>query len=307
MANTNTKTAPRSTKIKESFGSRLFDIVDILIVCLLLACVLIPLVHIVAASFSNPSLFVGHKGILLWPEGFSLASYQAVLKNAFLWTGYANTLFIVLVGTVLNVLLSMVAAYCLPCAYALSRKDLRGRGIIMIFFMIPMYFSGGMIPLYLVVKGVGLYGSRWALILPTLVDTYNLIIMRTAFAGVPDSLEESAKLDGANAWTILWRIMAPLVKPTVAVITLYYAVSHWNSWFNAMLFLRDKTQYPLQLILRQILIQNDTADMTAGADYLISETIQYATVVVATLPILCIYPFVQKYFVKGVMIGAIKG
>ena len=118
---------------------------------------------------------------------------------------------------------------------------------------------------------------------------------------------KSAKLDGANAWTILWRIMAPLVKPTVAVITLYYAVSHWNSWFNAMLFLRDKTQYPLQLILRQILIQNDTADMTAGADYLISETIQYATVVVATLPILCIYPFVQKYFVKGVMIGAIKG
>ena len=240
-------------------------------------------------------------GILLWPEGFSLASYQAVFKNTFLWTGYANTLFIVLVGTVLNVLLSMVAAYCL------SRKRVAAGPTIMKLLVFTMYFSGGMIPLYLVVKGVGLYGSRWALILPTLVDTYNLIIMRTAFAGVPDSLEESAKLDGANAWTILWRIMAPLVKPTVAVITLYYAVSHWNSWFNAMLFLRDKTQYPLQLILRQILIQNDTADMTAGADYLISETIQYATVVVATLPILCIYPFVQKYFVKGVMIGAIKG
>lgn len=301
MANTNTKTAPRGTKIKESFGSRLFDVVDVLIICVLLACVLIPLIHIVAASFSNPSLFVGHKGILLWPEGFSLASYQAVLKNAFLWTGYANTLFIVIVGTVLNVLLSMVAAYCL------SRKHVAAGPTIMKLLVFTMYFSGGMIPLYLVVKGVGLYGSRWALILPTLVDTYNLIIMRTAFAGVPDSLEESAKLDGANAWTILWRIMAPLVKPTVAVITLYYAVSHWNSWFNAMLFLRDKTQYPLQLILRQILIQNDTADMTAGADYLISETIQYATVVVATLPILCIYPFVQKYFVKGVMIGAIKG
>ena len=301
MANTNTKTAPRSTKIKESFGSRLFDVVDVLIICLLLACVLIPLIHIVAASFSNASLFVGHKGILLWPEGFSLASYQAVFKNTFLWTGYANTLFIVLVGTVLNVLLSMVAAYCL------SRKRVAAGPTIMKLLVFTMYFSGGMIPLYLVVKGVGLYGSRWALILPTLVDTYNLIIMRTAFAGVPDSLEESAKLDGANAWTILWRIMAPLVKPTVAVITLYYAVSHWNSWFNAMLFLREKTQYPLQLILRQILIQNDTADMTAGADYLISETIQYATVVVATLPILCIYPFVQKYFVKGVMIGAIKG
>ena len=244
------KSAPRGTKIKESFGSRLFDIVDILIVCLLLACVLIPLIHIVAASFSNPSLFVGHKGILLWPEGFSLASYQAVFKNTFLWTGYANTLFIVIVGTVLNVLLSMVAAYCL------SRKHVAAGPTIMKLLVFTMYFSGGMIPLYLVVKGVGLYGSRWALILPTLVDTYNLIIMRTAFAGVPDSLEESAKLDGANAWTILWRIMAPLVKPTVAVITLYYAVSHWNSWFNAMLFLRDKTQYPLQLILRQILIQN---------------------------------------------------
>lgn len=207
MANTNTKTAPRSTKIKESFGSRLFDVVDVLIICLLLACVLIPLIHIVAASFSNPSLFVGHKGILLWPEGFSLASYQAVFKNTFLWTGYANTLFIVLVGTVLNVLLSMVAAYCL------SRKRVAAGPTIMKLLVFTMYFSGGMIPLYLVVKGVGLYGSRWALILPTLVDTYNLIIMRTAFAGVPDSLEESAKLDGANAWTILWRIMAPLVKP----------------------------------------------------------------------------------------------
>lgn len=262
---------------------------------------LIPLIHIVAASFSNPALFVAHKGILLWPEGFSVASYQAVFKNTFLWTGYANTLFVVIVGTLLNVLLSMVAAYCL------SRKRVAAGPTIMKLLVFTMYFSGGMIPLYLVVKGVGLYGSRWALILPSLVDTYNLIIMRTAFAGVPDSLEESAKLDGANAWTILWKIMAPLVKPTVAVITLYYAVSHWNSWFNAMLFLRDKTQYPLQLILRQILIQNDTADMTAGADYLIGETIQYATVVVATLPILCIYPFVQKYFVKGVMIGAIKG
>ncbi len=160
MANTNTKNAPRGTKIKESFGSRLFDIVDILIVCLLLACVLIPLVHIVAASFSNPSLFVGHKGILLWPEGFSLASYQAVFKNAFLWTGYANTLFIVLVGTVLNVLLSMVAAYCL------SRKRVAAGPTIMKLLVFTMYFSGGMIPLYLVVKGVGLYGSRWALTCP---------------------------------------------------------------------------------------------------------------------------------------------
>lgn len=301
MAKEKLEQAPQGTKIKESFGSRLFDVINVLIICLLLACVLVPLIHIVAASFSVPSLFVAHKGILLWPEGFSLDSYAAVFKNKYVWTGYGNTLFIVLIGTVLNVLLSMIAAFCL------SRKHVGMGPTIMKLLVFTMYFSGGMIPTYLVVKGVGLYGSRWALILPALVDTYNLIIMRTAFASVPDSLEESAKLDGANPWTILWKIMAPLVKPTTAVITLYYAVSHWNSWFNAMLYLRDKTQFPLQLILRQILIQNDTADMTAGADYLVSETIQYATVVVATLPILCIYPFVQKYFVKGVMIGAVKG
>ena len=170
-----------------------------------------------------------------------------------------------------------------------------------------MLFSGGLIPSFLLLASLNMLNTYWSIVVPGALVPWYCILIRTYFMSIPDSLEESAKLDGANAWTILWRIMAPLVKPTVAVITLYYAVSHWNSWFNAMLFLRDKTQYPLQLILRQILIQNDTADMTAGADYLISETIQYATVVVATLPILCIYPFVQKYFVKGVMIGAIKG
>ena len=171
-----------------------------------------------------------------------------------------------------------------------------------------MYFSGGMIPHYLVVKGVGLNNRIWALIIPSAISTYNLIIMRTAMVSVPDSLEESAKLDGANQWTILWKIMVPLVKPTIAVICLYYAVTHWNSWFNAMLFIRNKSGYPLQLVLREILLQNDTTAMTAGAeDYMISETIQFATIVVATVPILAIYPFIQRYFVKGVMIGAVKG
>ena len=179
----------------------------------------------------------------------------------------------------------------------------------MMALVFSMYFSGGMIPFYLVVKGVGLNNSIWALIIPSLVSTYNLIIMRTAMASVPESMEESAKLDGANHWTILWRIMFPLVKPTVAVICLYYAVTHWNAWFDSMLFIRDRERYPLQLILREILIQNDTTAMTAGGgeDYLISETIQFATIVVATLPILAFYPYIQKYFVKGVMIGAVKG
>lgn len=301
MTTATVRRSHRGTKMKESLGSRIFDVVDLVIICLLLACVLMPLIYITAASLSDPSLFVAQKGLILWPVGFSLESYKAVFKNSYIWSGYANTLFIVIVGTALNVFLTMIAAYCL------SRKRVGASSTIMKLLVFTMYFNGGMIPLYLVVKGVGLNGSLWSQIIPVLVDTYNLIILRTAFAGVPDSLEESAKLDGANAWTILWHIMAPLVKPTLAVITLYYAVSHWNSWFNAMLFLRDKTQFPLQLILRQILIQNDTADMTAGADVLISETIQYATIVVATIPILCIYPFVQKNFVKGVMIGSIKG
>jgi putative aldouronate transport system permease protein len=173
-----------------------------------------------------------------------------------------------------------------------------------------MYFNGGMIPTYLVVKGVGLNNSIWSLIIPTAISTYNLIIMRTAMAGVPESLVESAKIDGASHWRILWQIMVPLVKPTIAVLVLFYAVYNWNAWFNAMLFIRDRSGYPLQLVLRDILIQNDTSMMTACIDadeYLLSETIQYATIVVSTLPILALYPFIQKYFVKGVMIGAVKG
>jgi putative aldouronate transport system permease protein len=165
-----------------------------------------------------------------------------------------------------------------------------------------MYFSGGMIPFFLVVKGVGLYKSIWALILPSLINVFNLVIVRTAMTGVPDSLEESAQLDGAGHLTILFRIITPLVLPSVAVVALYYAVSHWNSWFNAMLFIKDRKFYPLQLILREILILSDTDE-----GFMMSETIQFATIVVATIPILCVYPFIQRYFVKGIMVGAVKG
>jgi putative aldouronate transport system permease protein len=270
--------------------------------CSLLVVIMIPLIHVLAASFSNASAYVRHEGLLILPEGFSTAAYKAVAQNRNIYTGYANTIFLVVVGTFLNIVFTLIAAYCL------SRKNVMWNNILMMGIVFSMYFNGGMIPTYLVVKGVGLKGSLWALIIPGLVSTYNLIIMRTAFVSVPDSLEESAKLDGANYWTILWKIMVPLVKPTIAVICLYYAVAHWNSWFNAMLYIRDRGKYPLQLILREILIQNSTDSMTTGNDdYMLSETIQYATIVVATLPILCIYPFIQRYFVKGIMIGAVKG
>lgn len=291
-------------KMKTSFSSKLFDVCNVIFMCLLMVVILIPLIHVVAASFSNPSDYVRHEGLLMYPVNFCLDAYKAVAKNKNILTGYINTIFIVTVGTTLNIVVTLIAAYCL------SRKNVMWTNILMLGIVFSMYFSGGMIPFYLVVKSVGLNNSIWSLILPTAVSTYNLIIMRTAMASVPDSLEESAKLDGANHWTILWKIMVPLVKPTIAVICLYYAVAHWNSWFNAMLFIHDKADYPLQLILREILLQNDTTAMTAGSgadDHLISETIQFATIVIATLPILTIYPFIQRYFVKGVMIGAVKG
>ena len=289
-------------KMKSSLGSRVFDIFNVLLMCTMMLLILIPLLHVLSASFSDPSAYVRHEGLLWHPLDFCLDAYKAVAKNKNILTGYMNTIFIVVVGTTINLISTLVAAYCL------SRKNVMWNGVLMLAIVFSMYFSGGMIPFYLVVKGVGLNGSIWSLIIPTAVNTYNLIIMRTAMASVPESLEESAKLDGANHWTILWKIMVTLVKPTIAVICLYYAVEHWNSWFNAMLFIRDKAGYPLQLVLREILLQNDTSAMTAGADdYLISETIQFATIVVATVPILAIYPFVQRYFVKGVMIGAVKG
>ncbi len=288
--------------MKESIGSRVFDVFNVIFMIALVVAVLIPLLHVVAASFSNPSDYVRHEGLLLTPLNPTLEAYKAVAKNKNILTGYMNTLFIVIVGTTLSLFLTVMAAYCL------SRKDVMFKNVIMLFIVFSMYFNGGMIPFYLVVKGVGLNNSIWSLIIPSAISTYNLIIMRTAMLTVPDSLEESARLDGANDWTILWKIMAPLVKPTIAVITLYYAVSNWNAWFNAMLFIHKKSGYPLQLILREILIQNETADMSAGIDdTLISETIQFATIVVATVPILCVYPFIQRYFVKGVMIGAVKG
>ena len=294
------KKGKKSGHIARTRGEQIGYAIIMLVLGLFAFSTIYPVWHVVMYSISDSKLSMSG-GFFFWPRGFSLKSYKMVFQTSQIWIAYRNSLLVTFVGTIMSVGLSAITAY------PLSRKRLHGRNFLSMVVFFTMLFSGGMIPLYLQVARLGLLDTFWSMILPTCMSAYNMVILRNFMQGVPDSLEESAKLDGANAWTILWRIMAPLVKPTVAVITLYYAVSHWNSWFNAMLFLRDKTKYPLQLILRQILIQNDTADMTAGADYLVSETIQYAPVIVATLPILCIYPFVQKYFVKGVMIGAIKG
>ena len=288
--------------IKLPLGERIFYKVDALLLIALCAAILIPLIHVVAGSFSNGSKYMAHVGLLFWPIDFTLDAYKAVMQNHNIWTGYANTLFIVTVGTALNILFSLLAAY------VLSRRNYMLKKFFNLLVVFSMYFSGGMIPFFLVVRGVGLYNSTWSLIIPSLINVFNLVIVRTAMQGVPDSLEESAELDGAGHLTILFRIITPLIKPTVAVICLYYAVAHWNSWFNAMLFVKKRSMYPLQMILREIIILNDLAASSTGDEaFFMSETIKFATIIVATLPILCVYPFIQKYFVKGIMVGAVKG
>lgn len=295
----------RKNKIKVSASSRIFDVFNVLLMIAVVICTFYPMIHIVMASFSDGNLLLAHRGILFKPLDFTLGGYKMVFKDPMILRGYANTIFVVVAGTVISVLLTATGAYFL------SRKNVMLQMPVMLYVMFTMFFSGGMIPFYFTVKDLGLYNSIWSLILPTAINTFNLIIMRTGFSAIPDSLEESAKLDGAGHLTILFKIVIPLAMPTIAVIILYYAVSYWNSWFNAMMFIQDRVKYPLQLVLRGVLMSNDTSAMTGGVNAVdkesVGESVKYGVIVVATIPILVVYPFLQKYFVKGVMIGAVKG
>ncbi|MFA6504449.1 MAG: carbohydrate ABC transporter permease [Treponemataceae bacterium] len=285
----------------------LVDAAIVMFMVSMIVLTLYPFYYIIMASISRPSELMSHRGLILAPlGGISWAAYKSVIfENPMIPIGYLNTIFYVAFGTVINITLTTLGAY------ALSRKKAKLVQPAMFAITFTMLFSGGMIPLFLLVKQLGLINSRLAILLPTAVSAYNLIIMRTSFQALPDSLEESAKMDGANDFIILWRIALPLSKAVVAVMVLFYSVSHWNSWFPAMMYLRDRDLYPLQLVLREILIMNNTESMTTGAAMSDAEpigaAIQYATIMVSTLPILVVYPFLQKYFVKGVMIGAIKG
>jgi putative aldouronate transport system permease protein len=293
--------------MKKDFG--LSDtVLDLFIHALLLALVIVtlyPLLYVAFASLSDAGRLIAHRGFLFAPLGFSLEAYVSVFKNPGILTGYRNTLFILVVGVAVNLIVTSLGAY------VLSRKNVLWNNFFMIAIVLTMFFSGGLIPLYLIVKGVGLIDSLWSTVIPFAVNTFNLIIMRTAFQSVPESLEESAKIDGASHFTILMRIIVPLSMPVIAVMILYYAVEKWNGWFWASIFIKDHKLYPLQLVLREILISNSTdgmaTDASAADRFQIGETIKYATIMVATVPILCVYPFVQKYFVKGVMVGALKG
>ncbi len=291
--------------MRVSLGEHIFRVCNTLFLSALMIVTVYPILYVAFASFSEPALMMAHKGILWKPLGFSLETYGAVFSNPMILLGYRNTLFIVIVGVALNLLLTSFAAY------ALSRKTLQYRKQLTLIIVFTMFFSGGLIPFYLLVRGLGITDTLWALILPTAISAFNLIIMRTSFEAVPDALEESAKIDGANDFGILFRIFLPLCKPVLAVVGLYYGVSHWNSWFNAMIFLQDRSLYPLQLILREILIIGEANSMAEGASQdeiiILGETLKYATIMVATLPIFLVYPLLQKYFVKGALIGAIKG
>lgn len=285
-------------------GDYLFMAFNASFLTLVVVATLYPFVFVFFASISDPTRMARHMGFLVAPLGFSLSSYKMVLSNPMILAGYTNTLIYMSAGTVLNLLMTALGAY------VLSRRRLMLRNLIMFFIVVTMFFSGGLIPYYLVVRGLGLTNKMWALILPTAISTYNMIVMRTAFAQIPDSMEESAKIDGASDYRILFWIIIPLAMPVVAVMILFYSVGHWNSWFPAMIFMRTREKYPLQLVLREILIASSTDSMTTDASSAdkepIGETVKYATIMTATLPILFVYPFLQRYFIKGIMIGALK-
>ncbi len=281
-------------------GEKIFNIFNMAIMVFMMIVCLYPFWYVVCASFSEASLLLGHTGGLLTPLGFSTAAYERVFANSRIWIGYANTLFYVVVGTTLNIILTVLGAFFL------SRENLPGKKAITLLIMFTMYFSGGMIPAFLNIQDLGLYKSRGASILSGAISTYNMMIMRSAIASIDKSLEESALLDGANYTTILFRILLPLTKATVAVLVIYYGVGNWNSWFSAMLYLSAADKEPLQLVIRSILIQSQMSDMGDETE-LLTEVIKYATIVVATVPILVIYPFMQKYFTKGTMVGSVKG
>lgn len=292
-------------KIRESMSRRVFLVVNYILLALIGFACFAPMWHVACCSISDPTVLAREGGFHLWPVApFSLAGYQAVLSYRNIAVGYMNTIFYVVVGTALNLVLTIVAAY------VLSRKRFLPGRVIMLLLTFTMLFNGGLIPTYLVYVRLGLINTRLAVLLSTAFNVFNMVILRTSFQGIPEALEESARLDGANDLVILTRIILPLSKASVAVITLFVAVTIWNSWFTSAIYQMDRNMWPIQMFLREVLINNSQKSLEAGAKASAMELqilVKYAIIIVATLPILCIYPFVQKYFVKGVLIGSVKG
>ncbi|RED41751.1 carbohydrate ABC transporter permease [Paenibacillus sp. VMFN-D1] len=269
--------------------------------------VLYPLFFVLIASVSNPGSVIRGE-VWLWPKGFSLIGYERLFGNKELLRGFMNTVMYTVVGTALNVVMTVAGAY------PLSRADFKGRHFFTFLIVFTMFFGGGMIPTYLLIKSLGLLNTFWAMIIPSAVSVWNILIMRTFFqSSIPKEVQEAAFMDGCSNIKILLKVVLPLSGPVLAVMVLFYAVGHWNAYFSALLYLSDRDLYPMQLFLREILVQNqmqemvDISDDTLARSLMDAEAIKYAAVIVTNLPMLILYPFLQKYFVKGVMVGAIKG
>jgi putative aldouronate transport system permease protein len=293
--------------MKESADDRLFTILNYIILFIFTITILYPLVYIVSASFSSSTAVISGR-VWLYPVEPTLAGYEAVFKHRLIMSSFLNSVFYTVVGTTINVLFTLIAAY------PLSRKDFMPRNSIMALFVFTMMFSGGLIPSYLVVKELGMIDTRWSLIIPGALGVMNMIIARTYFqTTIPDELLEAAQMDGCSDFTFVRKIVLPLSGPIIAVISLFYAVGHWNQYFNALLYLKHQELYPIQLVLRDILVQNevDASMITDVADQAardgLRELLKFSLIVVSTLPVLIIYPFIQRHFVKGMMIGSLKG
>lgn len=292
---------------KKFSEDKIFNIVIYTIAVMIIIIVLYPLIFVVSASFSEPTKILSGE-VWLYPKGFTLDAYAQVFQDGRIWNSYKNTVVYTVLGTFINLVLTTLLAY------PLSRKDLPGRNIFMLIIVFTMFFQGGIIPTYLIVQNLEMIDTIWAMVIPNAIATYNVIVMRTFFqSSIPWELQEAALIDGCGDFKLFLKIVIPLSKPIIAVMVLFYAVGHWNSYFDALIYLDRDGLYPLQIILREILIQNQSAMENAVMDFemvnqvMLAESMKYAVIVIASLPVIVMYPFVQKHFVKGVMIGSIKG
>lgn len=294
-------------RYETNISDKAFDIINHIILVLLALSFLVPFVVIISTSFVSEQEAARRGAFILFPEEFNLVAYKALLSHgSVIYNAYAITLFRVIVGTFLNLL------FTITLAYGMSKRFLPGINIITTYVFFTMLFGGGLIPTYMVVKGLNLVDSIWALIIPSLINTWNLLVMRTFFSQIPESLEESATIDGASPFRILISIILPLSLPSISTIGLFYAVRHWNAWFDAAIYINSSNKRPMQIILREIVLTYSNLDvnnqvLSDSAEVPPAATLKSAAIIVSTIPILLVYPFIQKYFVKGVMIGAIKG
>lgn len=300
--------AARGRKIRQSVEDRAFSLIVYALGALFMVLAAYPILYVFSASISNPELIVSGDIVLL-PREIQFRAYEAVFRSSEVLLGYKNTILYSVAGTAINIVLTTLGAY------VLSRPDLAGRNLLTFLISFTMFFSGGMIPTYITIKNLHLLNTFWVMVLPGAVSATNLIIMRNFFQhSISQEIIEAAWVDGCSNTGTLWRIVLPISGSILAVMVIFYFVGHWNAYFDAMIYLSDKSRYPLQVFLREILIQNQLGDMAGGADAvgqtemtLLYEALKYAVIVVATLPVLLIYPFMQRYFVKGIMMGSIKG